>query len=77
MTAITDNIVFISIQLILLTIGSTKVAKLLFNDYKAPSPLAFNDPLYMPHLIFALTLSSSCTLFLLVFSEIIQLLSNA
>lgn len=71
-----DTVIFISIQIILLTVGSTQVAKLLFNDYKAPSPIAFKHPLYIPHLLFSLTLSSSCTLFLLVFSEIVNLFSN-
>ncbi|CAO3649364.1 unnamed protein product [Mucor fragilis] len=71
-----DTVIFISIQAVLLAVGSTRVAKLLFNDYKAPSPIAFKHPLYIPHLLFSLTLSSSCTLFLLVFSEIINLFSN-
>lgn len=74
--AIFDTVIFISIQVILLTVGSTKVAKLLFNDYETPSPIAFKNPLYIPHLLFSLTLSSSCTLFLLVFSEIVNLFSN-
>ncbi|KAG2236956.1 hypothetical protein INT48_002025 [Thamnidium elegans] len=71
-----DNIIFISIQVALLTIGSRKVAQLLFNDYQPPKLSQFSNPLYIPHLLFSLTLSSSCTLFLLVFSEIIHLFSN-
>ncbi|KAI9265305.1 hypothetical protein EDC94DRAFT_52238 [Helicostylum pulchrum] len=71
-----DNIIFISIQIGLLTIGSRKVTQLLFNDYQPPKLSQFNNPLYIPHLLFSLTLSSSCTLFLLVFSEIVHLFSN-
>ncbi|KAI9356598.1 hypothetical protein BD770DRAFT_102947 [Pilaira anomala] len=71
-----DNIIFISIQIGLFTIGSKKVAQLLFNDYQPPKLTQFNNPLYIPHVLFSLTLSSSCTLFLLVFSEIVHLFSN-
>ncbi|KAI7868199.1 Abscisic acid G-protein coupled receptor-domain-containing protein [Mucor mucedo] len=74
--AAADNIIFVSIQILLLTLGSTSVAKLIFHDYKPPKYFEFNNPLYIPHLLFSLTLSSSCTLFLLVFGEIVHLFSN-
>lgn len=71
-----DNIVFITIQLLLLTIGSNKVASLLIEDFVPPTPFDTRHPIYIPQLLFSLTLSSSCTLFLLVFCEIIHLFSN-
>lgn len=72
-----DNFIFITIQLTLLTVGSTKVAKLILHNYNPPKLFEFSNPLYIPHLLFSVTLSCSCTLFLLVFSEIVHLFSNS
>jgi hypothetical protein len=60
-----------TIQLLLLVVGSNKVAALLFQDYATPKPS--KSPVYLTHVLFSLSLSCSCTLFLLVFAGITKL----
>lgn len=73
-----ENAVAAVIQLLLLTIGANTAVKLLLRDYEPPKLLQWSrDPQYVAQLIFSVTLSSSCTLFLLVFAEIMNLSTTA
>ncbi|ORZ01096.1 Abscisic acid G-protein coupled receptor-domain-containing protein [Syncephalastrum racemosum] len=66
------SLLFIS-QLVLYNLGAGTITKLLFKDKDSQTQ---SDPsLLWPRILFAITLSSSCTLFLLVFSEIMGLFS--
>ncbi|KAI7897624.1 uncharacterized protein BX663DRAFT_527719 [Cokeromyces recurvatus] len=78
---ILNNCILISIQITLFIIGSTKITQLVFNDNnrnKSVNYLIRSSSLstLLPRLLFSLTFSCSCTLFLLIFSEIIQLFSK-
>ncbi|KAJ8662405.1 hypothetical protein O0I10_002099 [Lichtheimia ornata] len=63
-----ENVLLLILQLLILTIGANAAAKLLFKEPFTMTP---------PNVIFALTMSCSCTLFLLVFAEIMDLSSIA
>ncbi|KAI8384486.1 Abscisic acid G-protein coupled receptor-domain-containing protein [Radiomyces spectabilis] len=71
-----DNVFFIIIQLLCFTVGSNVVSRLIFSHYSPPALTAFRSSTYIPHVLFAITLSSSCALFLLVLGEITNHLSK-
>ncbi|KAL0080625.1 Abscisic acid G-protein coupled receptor-domain-containing protein [Phycomyces blakesleeanus] len=72
-----DGIIILLIQLILLTLGTNLATRLLFKGYVPPSTFTqFTNNLIGPHIIFAISLSCSCTLFLLVFAEISNVFSK-
>ncbi|KAG0180472.1 hypothetical protein DFQ29_000617 [Apophysomyces sp. BC1021] len=75
--AFVDHVLFLLIQFLLLTLGSNKVVRLLFGDYIPPGFTAYRHQLFYPQLTFSIVLSSSCTLFLLVFGEITDWFSKA
>ncbi|KAI7862373.1 Abscisic acid G-protein coupled receptor-domain-containing protein [Spinellus fusiger] len=68
-----DGVLLLCIQLLLLTVGAQQATKLLFKGYSPPTVFSFGATFYGPQSMFALTMSCSCTLFLLVFSEISHL----
>ncbi|KAI9031022.1 Abscisic acid G-protein coupled receptor-domain-containing protein [Phycomyces nitens] len=75
MSLVDGGILFV-IQLILLTLGANLATRLLFKGYVPPSLSLFTNKLFGPHVIFAISLSCSCTLFLLVFAEISNVFSK-
>ncbi|KAI7858421.1 Abscisic acid G-protein coupled receptor-domain-containing protein [Circinella umbellata] len=69
MIAIIDYATIISVQLLILTIGARSLLRTIF-DKTTPS-------LQLAHTIFAVSLSCSCTLFILVFCEIFDIFEPA